>query len=81
MSSQIALSQFWGTGGGFAGGFGGFGCGGQVQHFGSECYQPKTGQGVVVCVGKSNLFHVMIILNIERYPLNTKQLNNFLLLF
>ena len=53
MSSQIALSQFWGTGGGFAGGFGGFGCGGQVQHFGAECYQPKTGQGVVVCVGKS----------------------------
>lgn len=54
MSSQIAMSQFWGTGGGFAGGLGGFGCGGQVQHFGSECYQPKTGQGVVICVAQGS---------------------------
>jgi len=49
-SSHIAIGQYFGTGGGF----GGFGCGGQVQHFGSECYQPKTGQGVVVCVAQGS---------------------------
>ena len=58
-SSKIAIGQFWGTGDKFVGGFGGFGCGGQAQHFGAEYYQPKTGQGDVVCVGMSNLFHAM----------------------
>ena len=75
MSSQIAMSQFWGTGGGFAGGFGGFGCGGQVQHFGSECYQPKTGQGVVICVGKSILFTTLNFSNVQN---STKQVYIFL---
>ena len=47
-SSQVILGQFWRIGEGA----GGYGCEGQVQHFGSECYQPKTGKGVLVCVGK-----------------------------
>ena len=46
---QSVFGQFYGTGGGYAGY--GFGCGQQVQHFGSECYQPETGKGTVVCVG------------------------------
>ena len=47
-SSQIILGQFWRIGGGA----GGYGCEGQVQHFGSECYQRKTGTEVLVCVGE-----------------------------
>ena len=50
---ESVFGQYWGTGGGGPGGPNGFGCGATVQHFGNECYQPKTGQAVVVCVGKS----------------------------
>lgn len=46
---QSVFGQFYGTGGGYAGY--GFGCGQQVQHFGSKCYFAETGKGTVACVG------------------------------
>ena len=46
---QSVLGQFFGGPGG-NGGF--FGCGQNVRHVGNECYQPETGKGTVICVGK-----------------------------
>jgi len=47
--------QFGGFGGGGFGGFGGYGgCGSYVPTIGNECYQPKTGQGEVVCVAQGS---------------------------
>ena len=53
MSFQSAHGQFFGGGGSFGGGFNGIGCGSYVPTVGNECYQPKTGQGVTICVGKA----------------------------
>ena len=47
---QNAYAQ-WGSGG-FGGGWNGFGCGAYLPTIGSECYQPETGKGTVVCVCK-----------------------------
>ena len=55
---QSAYGQFFGGGGGFGGGFGGFGCGSFLPTVGNECYQPETGKGTVVCVGK--LIHPLL---------------------
>ena len=49
---KSAYGQFFGGGGGFGGGFGGFGCGSYLPTVGNECYQPETGKGTVICVGK-----------------------------
>ena len=58
MAFQSAYGQFNGGGVGFGGGFGGFGCGSFPPTVGSECYQPETGKGTVVCVGK--LIHPLL---------------------
>ena len=58
---QSTYGQFFGGGGGgFAGGFNGFGCASYLPTVGSECYQPETGKGTVICVGKN----IFIIVNL-----------------
>ena len=64
---QNAYGQFFGGGGGFGGGFGGFGCGSYLPTVGNECYQPETGKGTTICVGKY-LFSSLISFSVlERY--------------
>jgi len=54
VSFQSAHGQFFGGGGSFGGGFNGIGCGSYVPTVGNECYQPKTGQGVTICVAQGS---------------------------
>ena len=53
---QSVYGQFFGGGGStFGGGFNGFGCGSYLPTVGNECFQPETGKGTVICVGKYSL--------------------------